>query len=137
MGDLHAPILGSVVLSSTMSWMVLHLVLGDEPLFHVAAYHLVSPMELLAYVVLGVGYDQVDRVLSGDVVFRMVVLLALLKIVATSICYASGNAGLIFGPSMFIGAMMGGRLPILQRSQHEELRRAHAGRHLCLTRHEA
>jgi len=159
MGDLHAPILGSLVLSSTMSWMVLHLVLGDEPLFHVAAYHLVSPTELLAYVVLGivggfgsvafvklllalrkrfsalpkntvwlqpvagglavgllgymvpevlgVGYDQVDRVLSGDVVFRMVVLLALLKIVATSVCYASGNAGGIFGPSMFIGAMMG------------------------------
>ena len=159
MGDLHAPILGSVVLASTTSWMVLHLVMGDEPLFHVAAYHLVSPMELLAYVglgivggigsvafvklllglrkrfqalprntvwlqpvvgglavgvlgyfvpeVLGVGYDQVDRVLSGDVVFRMVVLLALLKIVATSVCYASGNAGGIFGPSMFIGAMMG------------------------------
>ena len=43
MGDLHAPILGSVVLSSTTSWMVLHLVLGDEPLFHVPAYRLVSP----------------------------------------------------------------------------------------------
>lgn len=160
MGDLHAPILGSVVLSSTTSWMVLHLVLGDEPLFHVAAYHLVSPMELIAYAglgivggvgsvgfvklllrlrkwfstlprstawlqpvagglavglmgyvvpeVLGVGYDQVDRVLSGDVVVRFVVLLAILKIFATSICYASGNAGGIFGPSMFIGAMMGG-----------------------------
>src|SRR3954462_6087429 len=53
MGDLHAPILGSVVLSSTTSWMVLHLVLGDEPLFHVAGYHLVDPAELLVYVVLG------------------------------------------------------------------------------------
>src|SRR5689334_7543062 len=54
MGDLHAPILGSVVLSSTTSWMVLHLVLGDEPLFHVAPYQLVGPSELLAYVALGV-----------------------------------------------------------------------------------
>lgn len=159
MGDLHAPILGSVVLSSTTSWMVLHLVLGDEPLFHVAAYHLVDPAELLVYVVLGivgglgsvgfvrlllglrrrfarlprstvwvqpviggltvgligffvpavlgVGYDQVDRVLSGDVVLRAVVVLAGLKIIATAVCYASGNAGGIFGPSMFIGAMMG------------------------------
>ena len=53
MGDLHAPILGSVVLSSTTSWMVLHLVLGDEPLFHVAGYHLVDPAELLVYIVLG------------------------------------------------------------------------------------
>jgi len=41
MGDLHAPLLGSVVLSSATSWMVLHLLLGDEPLFHVPAYHLV------------------------------------------------------------------------------------------------
>ncbi len=35
------------------------------------------------------------------------VLLAVLKIVATAVCYASGNAGGIFGPSLFIGAMMG------------------------------
>ena len=32
LGDLHASVLGSVVLSSATSWMVLHLVLGDEPL---------------------------------------------------------------------------------------------------------
>ena len=160
MGDLHAPILGSLVLASTTSWMVLHLVLGDEPLFHVAPYHLVGARELFVYAalgivgglgsvgfvklllrlrwwfvslpkrtvwlqpvaggllvgvlgyfvpeVLGVGYDQVDRVLSGDVMIRMVVIMALLKILATSVCYASGNAGGIFGPSMFIGAMMGG-----------------------------
>ncbi len=160
MGDMHAPILGSVVLSSTTSWMVLHLVLGDEPLFHVAGYHLVDPAELLVYVVLGivggfgsvgfvrlllelrkgfarlprstvwaqpvvgglcvgvlgyfvpavlgVGYDQVDRALSGELVLHVVVVLAVLKILATAVCYASGNAGGIFGPSMFIGAMIGG-----------------------------
>jgi CIC family chloride channel protein len=159
MGDMHAPILGSVVLSSVTSWMVLHLVMGDEPLFHVGAYHLVSAWELLVYValgvvggfgsvgfvklllwlrtrfyalpkwslwmqpvvggltvgllgyvvpqVLGVGYDQVDRVLGGEVVLTFVVLLAVLKMTATAVCYASGNAGGIFGPSMFIGAMMG------------------------------
>lgn len=54
MGDMHAPILGSVVLSATTSWMVLHLVLGDEPLFHVAGYSLVAPSELLVYVALGI-----------------------------------------------------------------------------------
>src|SRR5438128_2594704 len=53
MGDLHAPLLGSVVLSSATSWMVLHLVLGDEPLFHVPAYHLIHPVEFAIYVVLG------------------------------------------------------------------------------------
>ncbi|MGH7617375.1 MAG: chloride channel protein, partial [Gemmatimonadaceae bacterium] len=126
MGDLHAPILGSVVLSSTTSWMVLHLVLGDEPLFHVAGYHLLAPSELLVYAalgivggigsvvfvrlllslrsafsrlprstvwmqpvvgglcvgvfgfwvpaVLGVGYDQVDRALAGDLALRVLLL---------------------------------------------------------------
>ena len=54
LGDLHAPVLGSVVLSSATSWMVLHLILGDEPLFHVPAYHLVNPAELLIYAVLGI-----------------------------------------------------------------------------------
>ncbi len=58
--------------------------------------------------VLGVGYDYIERVLHGDVVLRVLVLLAVLKIVATALCYASGNAGGIFGPSLFIGAMVGG-----------------------------
>ena len=140
--------------------MVLHLVLGDSPLFHVPGYHLVSPAELAIYAllgvvggfasvafvklllklrerflrmpnstlwlqpvaggltagilgffvpqVLGVGYDQVERVLNGDVILKTVVLLAVLKIIATAVAYSSGNAGGIFGPSLFIGAMVGG-----------------------------
>src|SRR5205814_10146994 len=55
MGDLHAPLLGSVVLSSATSWIVLHLLLGDEPLFHVPAYHLVHPVEFIVYALLGVA----------------------------------------------------------------------------------
>ena len=54
MGDLHAPVLGSIVLSSATSWIVLHLLLGDEPLFHVPSYQLVSPLEFISYAVLGV-----------------------------------------------------------------------------------
>src|SRR6184192_1846432 len=52
MGDLHAPVLGSVVLSSATAWMVLHLLLGDEPLFHVPPYQLVHPLEFGVYAVL-------------------------------------------------------------------------------------
>ena len=159
LGDMHAPVLGSVVLSSATSWMVLHLLLGDQPLFHVPAYALVHPLELGVYAVLGVagglgsvafvklllnlriwfrklpkstvwlqpvaggllvgllgwfvpeilgvGYDYVDRVLGGDFPIKTVAMLAVLKIVATPVCYSSGNAGGIFGPSLFIGAMIG------------------------------
>lgn len=160
MGDLHASVLGTAVLSSATSWMVLHLVLGDDPLFHVSGYRLVHPSELGIYAVLGivggfgsvafvklllglrawfmrfpkwsvwlqpaigglsvgvmgyfvpevmgVGYNYVEKVLNGDLVLQVVVLLSILKIVATAVSYASGNAGGIFGPSLFIGAMMGG-----------------------------
>jgi len=58
--------------------------------------------------VLGVGYDYVDRVLGGDFPVKTVIMLGLLKIIATPVCYSSGNAGGIFGPSLFIGAMIGG-----------------------------
>jgi len=159
LGDLHATVIGSIVLSAATSWMVLHLVLGDDPLFHVSGYKLVNPAEFGVYAVLGVvgglgsvsfvklllnlrvwfqklpkwtvwfqpvaggltvgllgyfvpdvlgvGYNTVDKVLNGNIVVQMVVLLAVLKIIATAVCYASGNAGGIFGPSLFMGAMMG------------------------------
>ena len=55
MGDLHAPVLGSVVLSSATAWAVLHLTLGNDPLFKVPNYTLVSSYEFLIYAVLGVA----------------------------------------------------------------------------------
>src|SRR6266850_6277033 len=54
MGDLHAPVLGSVVLASATSWMILHLILGDQPLFQVPPYELSNPTEFVVYAVLGV-----------------------------------------------------------------------------------
>jgi CIC family chloride channel protein len=52
-GDLNAPVLGSVVLASATSWAVLRLLLGNDPLFKVPQYQLVSPAEFLIYAVLG------------------------------------------------------------------------------------
>lgn len=160
MGDLHAPLLGSVVLSSATSWIVLRLLLGNEPLFHVPQYTLVHPVEFLIYAalgvagglvslafvklllglrarflrlpasgrwlhplaggllvgvlgwfvpqVLGVGYIHVSQALNGDMVLKTMALLVALKLVAVAVSYASGNAGGIFGPSLFLGAMLGG-----------------------------
>src|SRR5436305_243967 len=53
-GDLHAPVLGSVVLASATSWAVLRLLLGNDPLFKVPQYQLVHPVEFFVYAVLGV-----------------------------------------------------------------------------------
>src|SRR6266403_1451350 len=54
-GDLHAPVLGSVVLASATSWAMLRLLLGNDPLFEVPQYQLVNPAEFALYAVLGVA----------------------------------------------------------------------------------
>src|SRR5258708_16787565 len=58
--------------------------------------------------VLGVGYGFVGDALNGNMAFKMMLLLVVLKLIAVTTSYASGNAGGIFGPSLFIGAMLGG-----------------------------
>ena len=159
-GDLHAPVLGSVVLASATSWAVLRLLLGNNPLFQVPQYQLLNPWELGIYAILGVaggfvsvaftklllwiranflkfpkktewfrpvaggvlvgitgwfvpellgvGYNHVGAALNGGMALKLMALLLVLKLVAVAICYGSGNAGGIFGPSLFLGAMLGG-----------------------------
>jgi CIC family chloride channel protein len=60
--------------------------------------------------VMGVGYEYVDQALNGGLVLKTLVLLCFLKLTATIVSYASGNAGGIFAPSLYIGAMAGGAL---------------------------
>ncbi len=159
-GDLHAPVLGSVVLASATSWAMLRLLLGNNPLFHVPQYQLVNPAEFGIYALLGVaggfvsvaftklllwmrarflkfpkktlwfqpaaggvmvgmmgwfvpqllgvGYKHVGDALNGGMALKLMALLLVLKLVAVVTSYASGNAGGIFGPSLFLGAMLGG-----------------------------
>lgn len=159
-GDLHAPVLGSVVLASATSWAMLRLLLGNDPLFKVPEYQLVHPGELVAYAalgilgglvsaafsrlllwlrkkfldfpkktvwyqpvaggivvsimgyfvpqILGVGYTQVGEALNADLALRVMILLLVLKFFAVVVSYSSGNAGGIFGPALFLGAMLGG-----------------------------
>src|ERR1700736_550177 len=64
MGDLNAPVLGSVVLASGASWLVLRLMLGNNPLFKVSQYQLLHPLELVIYAVLGVAGGLVSAVFT-------------------------------------------------------------------------
>jgi len=159
-GDLHAPVIGAVVLASATAWMILRVFLGNHPLFKVPQYQLVSPAEFAVYAmlgvaggvvsaafaklllgmrerflrfpqktvwfqpvvggllvgvvgwfvpqVLGVGYGFVGDALNGNMAFKMMLLLVVLKLLTVTTSYASGNAGGIFGPALFIGAMLGG-----------------------------
>lgn len=58
--------------------------------------------------VMGVGYDSVDQALNGGMLVSTMAILLAAKFGGTIISYASGNAGGIFAPSLFIGAMVGG-----------------------------
>lgn len=60
--------------------------------------------------VLGVGYGYVGEALNGRMAFELMAMLVVLKLIAVTTSYATGNAGGIFGPSLFIGAMLGGTL---------------------------
>lgn len=162
MGNLHAPILGSVVVSVFTSLFVMRLILGNNPLFEVPAYEAVHPAEFIIYALLGVvgglvsvvfvklmlrmrerflsmprrtrwlqpaaggvvvgilafalpdvfrfGHHTVGEALNGTLPPTHMAALVVLGVFATAVCYASGNAGGIFGPSLFIGAMVGGTL---------------------------
>jgi len=164
-GDLNAPLIGAVVLASATSWVVLRLLLGNNPLFKVPQYRLVHPLELAIYAVLGVagglvsvtftklllgmrerflrfpkrtlwfqpltggllvglmgwfvpqvlgvGYGYVGDVLNERMALNLMFLLVVLKLLAVTTSYASGNAGGIFGPALFIGAMLGGTVGTL------------------------
>jgi CIC family chloride channel protein len=58
--------------------------------------------------VMGVGYGYVGDALNGKMALSLMLLLVFLKLIAVTTSYASGNAGGIFGPALFIGAMLGG-----------------------------
>ncbi|MGD0548390.1 MAG: chloride channel protein [Terracidiphilus sp.] len=162
MGDMNAPILGSVVLASATSWAMMRLLLGNNPLFQVPNYTLVHPLEFGIYTLLGiaggflsvaftklllamrkfflslprktqwwhpvvggltvglmgffvpqllgVGYFYVGNALNGSMAFKLMLMLLALKLIGVTVSYASGNAGGIFGPSLFLGAMLGGTI---------------------------
>ncbi len=79
----------------------------------VAGGLLVGAMGWFVPQVLGVGYGFVGDALNGRMAIQLMALLVVLKLIAVATSYASGNAGGIFGPSLFIGAMLGGSVGTL------------------------
>jgi len=56
----------------------------------------------------GVGYEAINEALRGQLVWQLLIVLAVVKIVAVSVTIGSGGSGGIFAPSLFIGATLGG-----------------------------
>jgi CIC family chloride channel protein len=57
--------------------------------------------------VMGAGYEAIDQAMHAQFAWKMLLLLALFKIVATTLSFSSGTPGGMFAPTLFIGAMLG------------------------------
>ena len=73
----------------------------------------IGALLLVAPQVMGVGYEYVDQALNGGLLLKTMIALCLLKLAATVVSYSSGNAGGIFAPSLYIGAMAGGAVGVI------------------------
>jgi chloride channel protein, CIC family len=58
--------------------------------------------------VMGAGYEYIDLALHDQFTWKMLGVLAGLKILATTLSFVSGTPGGMFAPTLFIGAMLGG-----------------------------
>ena len=65
--------------------------------------------------VMGAGYDSMDQAMHGQFAWKVLAILALLKIIATTFSFVSGTPGGMFAPTLFIGAMLGGAVGDIER----------------------
>jgi CIC family chloride channel protein len=57
--------------------------------------------------IFGVGYESIDAALHSNMLWKLALVLVLVKIIATSLSLGSGGSGGIFAPSLFLGAATG------------------------------
>jgi CIC family chloride channel protein len=71
--------------------------------------------------VLGVGYDTTDAALKDQLTIGMMLLLIVLKTVATSITLSSRFGGGVFSPALYLGAMTGGAFGLIAANVFPEV----------------
>src|SRR5712671_351028 len=65
--------------------------------------------------IMGAGYDSMDQAMHGQYAWKILAILAVLKIVATTVSFVSGKPGGMFDPTLFIGGMLGGAVGDIER----------------------
>ncbi|MGC2403395.1 MAG: chloride channel protein [Acidobacteriaceae bacterium] len=66
--------------------------------------------------IMGPGYNVMDQAMHGGFTWKFLLLLALFKIVATTISFSSGTPGGMFAPTLFIGAMLGAAIGTFEKT---------------------
>ena len=65
--------------------------------------------------VMGAGYGAMDQAMHAQFAVKMLLLLALFKIIATTLSFSSGSPGGVFAPTLFVGAMLGAAVGSFER----------------------
>ncbi len=65
--------------------------------------------------IMGAGYAVIDQAMHAQFAWKFLLVLALLKILATTLSFSSGTPGGMFAPTLFIGAMFGASVGAFER----------------------
>jgi len=65
--------------------------------------------------VMGAGYQYMDQAMHDQFAWKMLLILAGLKILATTLSFVTGTPGGMFAPTLFVGAMLGGAVGGLEQ----------------------
>lgn len=60
--------------------------------------------------ILGAGYSVIDGALHNRFPWFLLLLIGVLKLLATAVCFSFGTPGGMFAPTLFVGAMLGGSI---------------------------
>ncbi|MFH2047905.1 MAG: chloride channel protein [bacterium] len=71
--------------------------------------------------ILADGYKTIQLTLEGHLGITLMLILILMKMIATSLTLGSGNSGGIFAPALFMGAVAGGAFGVLVHSFFPEV----------------
>jgi CIC family chloride channel protein len=71
--------------------------------------------------VLGVGYDTTDAALKDQLAVQFMIVLIVVKTIATAIALGSRLGGGIFSPALYLGAMTGGAFGLIAASAFPEM----------------
>lgn len=82
---------------------------------------LVGALALLDLRALGSGFGVLQQGINGELGAKVFLALALLKILASTCTVTSGASGGLFGPSIFIGGMLGGAVGTLGQQYFPEV----------------
>ncbi len=159
LGDFNINVFSPIIFSSVIATVTARHLEGDVPVFELPSYTLISSMEIVFFIVLGViagllaalfyrsylemhehleklkihpillpalggvltgvvgifypaalgnGYESMNKVLTGQMIWNIALFLVFVKILTMSLTLASGGSGGMYAPALFIGSMAGG-----------------------------